>query len=448
MSALDLDRAHDGVTNQHPPESKDTDSSAGAPLKSIETPLKFQIPEDCRTFSPFPRLPPEIRAQIWQATLETPGMHFLKIDTDWHPATGLGKWWLKEPLFLHASIEDHDEEVDSMALEVRREARPTAMVYGTLKPLYPTPQADISYYTNLHQQLTKLSVTCNEAAAVANSLTNRSTNFRLNTGRIVSLNSSSDIIYLEYVPPEVYEDSIRFNKVLNCSGLDQIRKIAVRYCHKWYEQQSPRRCPNCGLIHNTPDRVRYPKHLYRFLAQYLPNLEQFFFVDYLILRKSDLNATTDRHGFQSNLKAKTGTCRFEGGNRSYFEADTQDWTINSRVLQVKSWLQENFVKYAKSSSLSAHKNPEQVEFGVLACEWNVEPPSEPKKALATPVKKGRNKRANSEEHALSRTNRRGSTPTVSSPVTVNLPLEVAVNFPFVFDACGSNNFEFTFSMSL
>jgi hypothetical protein len=98
--------------------------------------------------------------------------------------------------------------------------------------------------------------------------------------------------------------------------------------------------------------------------------------------------------------------------------------------------------------LSAHKNPEQVEFGVLACEWNVEPPSEPKKALATPVKKGRNKRANSEEHALSRTNRRGSTPTVSSPVTVNLPLEVAVNFPFVFDACGSNNFEFTFSMSL
>ncbi|KAH7213612.1 hypothetical protein BKA60DRAFT_598064 [Fusarium oxysporum] len=399
MSALDLDRAHDGVTDQQPPESKDTESSAEAPLKSIETPLKFQIPEDCRTFSPFPRLPPEIRAQIWQATLETPGMHFLKIDTDWHPATGLGKWWLKEPLFLHASVEDHDEEVDSMALEVRREARPTAMVYGTLKPLYPTPQADISYYTNLHQQLTKLSVTCNEAAAVAKSLTNRSTNFRLNTGRIVSLNSSSDIIYLEYVPPEVYEDSIRFNKVLNCSGLDQIRKVAVRYCHKW------------------------------FLAQYLPNLEQFFFVDYLILRKSDLNATTDRHGFQSNLKAKTGTCRFEGGNRSYFEADTQDWTINSRVLQVKSWLQENFVKYAKSSSLSAHKNPEQVEFGVLACEWNVEPPSEPKKALATPVKKGRNKRANSEEHALSRTNRRGSTPTVST---------TTLNSPFL---CPYNDFE-------
>ncbi|VTT62485.1 unnamed protein product [Fusarium fujikuroi] len=418
MSAPEIDNAHDGVTIQHPPASKDTDPSTEAPTQSIETPLKFRIPEDCRTFSPFPRLPPEIRAQIWQATLETPGMHFLKIDTDWHPATGLGKWWLKEPIFLHASAEDHDDDVDSVALEVRKEARPTAKVYGTLKPLYPTPQADISYYTNLHQQLAKLSVTCNEAAAVAKSLTNRSTTFRLNTGRIVSLNSLSDVIYLEYVPPEVYEDSIRFNKVLNCSGLDQIRKVAVRYCHKW------------------------------FLAQYLPNLEQFFFVDYLILRKSDLNAATDRYGFQRDLKAKTGTCRFEGGNRSYFEADTQDWTISSRVLEVKSWLQENFVKYAKSSSLSAHKNPEQVEFSVLACEWNVEPPSEPKKALATPVKKGRNKRANSEEHTLSRTNRRGSTPTVSRPVADSLPLDVAINFPFAFDAAGSNNFEFTFSMSL
>ncbi|KAF5535382.1 hypothetical protein FMEXI_10844 [Fusarium mexicanum] len=415
MSAHDIDNAHDGVTIQLFPASKDTDPSTESLQQSIETPLKFQIPEDCRTFTPFPRLPPEIRAQIWQATLETPGMHFLKIDTDWHPATGLGKWWLKESTFLHASAQGHDDDVDSMALEVRREAHPTAKVYGTLKPLYPTPQADISYYTNLHQQLTKLSVTCNEAAAVAKSLTNRSTTFRLNTGRIVSLNSFSDVIYLEYVPPEVYEDSIRFNKVLNCSGLDQIRKVAVRYCHKW------------------------------FLAQYLPNLEQFFFVDYLILRKSDLNAATDHHGFQRDLK---GTCRFEGGNRSYFEADTQDWTISSRVLQVKSWLQENFVKYAKSSSLSTHKNPEQVEFRVLACEWNVEPPSEPKKALAIPVKKGRNKRANSEEHTLSRTNRRGSTPTASSPVADSLPLDLAIKFPFVFDAGGSNNFEFTFSMSL
>ncbi|KAF9769915.1 hypothetical protein IL306_012595 [Fusarium sp. DS 682] len=446
MSALNLDSAQDGVTDQNPPEYKDTDSSAESPIQTIETPLKFEIPEDCRTFSPFARLPPEIRAQIWQATLETPGMHFLKIDTDYHPSTGLGKWWLKESLLLHANSDEDDEESDPIAHEVKREIRPTSKVYGTLKPLYPTPQADISYYTSLHQQLTKLSVTCNEAAAVAKSLTNRSTTFRLNTGRIVSLNSSSDIIYLEYVPPEVYEDSIRFHRVLNCSGLDQIRKVAVRYCHKWYEQQSPRRCPNCGLIHNSPDRVRYPKHLYRFLAQYLPNLEQFFFVDYLILRKSDLNATTDRHGFQNNLKA--GTCRFEGGNRSYFEADEQDWTINSRVLKVKTWLQDNFVKYAKASKLSTHKNPEKVEFGVLACEWNVEPPLEPRKAPATPVKKGRNKRANSEEHTLSRMTRRGSTPTGSSPVIESLPYDVTVRFPFVFDACGNNNFEFTFSMSL
>lgn len=203
--------------------------------------------------------------------------------------------------------EDEDEEGDPMALEVKREKRPTHKVDGTLKPLYPTSQADISYYTNLHKQLAKLSVTCNEAAAVAKSLVNRSTAFRLNNGRLVSLNSSSDVIYLEYVPPDFYEDSLRFTKALNCSGLAQIRKVAMRYCHKWYERKSPRRCPNCGQIHDVPDRLRYPKHLYRFLAQYLPNLEEFYFVDYLILRKPPGTSTdtqTNTQGFPTGTSGR------------------------------------------------------------------------------------------------------------------------------------------------
>ncbi|KAF4456089.1 hypothetical protein F53441_1704 [Fusarium austroafricanum] len=428
MSAPNLNTAQVGITEQNPSEPVHTQSSSDMKLQTMGTPLKFEIPEDCRTFSPFPRLPPEIRNQIWQSTLDTPGMHFLKIDTDWHPSTGLGKWWLKESHLLQSLSDDEDESVDQMALEVKREIRPTSRVYATLKPLYPTSKADISYYTTLHQQLAKLSVTCNEAASVAKGLTNRSTTVRLNTGRIISLNSFSDVIYLEYVPPDVYEDSIRFHRGLSCSGLDQIRNVAMKYCHK------------CS-----PDRIAYPKHLYRFLAQYLPNLEQFYFIDYLGLRKSDLNAVTDRHSFPIDVKAKPGTCRFEGGNRNYFEANDEDWKISHRVFQVQSWLQEQFVKYARTSKLSNHRNPEKVKFGVLACEWNVEPPTEPKRAPTTPVKKGRNKRANSEEHTLRRT-RHGSIPLGLSCVVDRLPYEVTAHFPFVFDACGTNNYDFTFSM--
>jgi hypothetical protein len=117
------------------------------------------------------------------------------------------------------------------------------------------------------------------------------------------------------------------------------------------------------------------------------------------------------------------------------------------VFKVNSWLQEQFVKYAKASKLSKHKNPENVEFGVLACEWNVEPPTEPKKALVIPIKKGRNKRAYSEERPLSRA-RRLSIQRGTGPVTERLPYYLTARYPFVFDACGGNKFEFTFSMPL
>ncbi|KAM0351517.1 hypothetical protein ACHAPU_002522 [Fusarium lateritium] len=465
MNAANLDgEAQARIINQQIPSQRDSAPPLDTLARASELPIKFEIPHDCRTFPLFARLPPEIRAQIWQSTLDTPGMHFLKIDTDWHPSTGLGRWWIKESHLLHANLDEEDENIDPIALEVKREISPTSKVYATLKPLYPTPQADISYYTNLHQQLAKLSVTCNEAAIISRGLTNRSTTFRLNNGRIISLSPSSDVIYLEYVPPEIYEDNIRFSKALCCSGLDQIRKVAVRYCHKWYERQSTRRCPNCGQIHNVSDGIRYPKHLYRFLAQYLPNLEQFYFVDYLILRKTpggEVQTEEESQQFSNGAKRKLLTgkfylvancvaakpCRFKGGNRSYFEADEQDWKISSRVFIVKSWLQEQFVKYAKTSKLSKHKNPGKVEFGVLACEWNIEPPTERKKVPVTPVKKGRNKRAHSEERAFSRT-RRLSMQRGTGPITERLPYSLTTRYPFVFDACGSNKFDFTFSMPL
>ncbi|KAM0559330.1 hypothetical protein ACHAPJ_004352 [Fusarium lateritium] len=398
-------------------------------------------------FSPFPRLPPEIRHQIWQNTLDTPGMHFLKVEPDWHPVSALGRWWTKDSRLFHLHSDDEDEDIDPVALEVKRESQPTAKVYATLQPLYPTRQADISHYTNVHQQLAKLSATCHEAASIAKSLTSRPSTFRSETGRIISLDASSDVIYLEYVPPDVYEDNIRFCRALSCPGLDQIRRVAVRYCHKWYERQSSTRCPSCGQIHQTLGGVKYPNHLYRFLAQYLPNLEQFYFVDYLILRKSSSAQEESATDGQGGVKAKPPMCRFESGNRRYFEANEQDWRVQSRVFQVKSWLQEQFIKYAKASKLSKHKNPEQVKFSVLACEWNVGPPSEPKKIPVTPVKKVRNTRTHHKGHALS-SSRQLLLQKGSTPVLEPLPSDLTSSFSFVFDARGDTRFDFTFSIPL
>nr|CEG04430.1 unnamed protein product [Fusarium clavum] len=424
MTALNLDSGAQAPTAYQQQHTSST----------IKAPIKFDIPQDCRTFEPFARLPPEIRAQIWQNTLDTPGMHFLKIETETETgtetsSTGTGRWWMKESLPNPLSISsDEEDQADPLTPAPAEEKLPTQK--AILTPLYPTQTADISYYISLHKQLTKLTVTCNESASIARSLVSRPTAFRLESGRLVSL-SRSDIIYLEYLPPDCYEGgSVRFTRVLDCPGLEHIRKVAMRYCHKWSQGKAQRRCPNCGQLHDIPGNLTYPKHLYRFLAQYLPNLEEFYFVDYLILPKSP------------SVAPGTSRSSFEGGNRSFFEVDEQNWKISSRVLECKSWLQGQFIKYTKASKLSKHKNPERVKFGVLACQWRVEPPLAPKRAPVTPVKKGRNKRAHSEEHSFF-SRARGPI----SPVAY-LPYEATVHYPFVFNACGSNRYEFTFSMTL
>ncbi|KAH6976973.1 hypothetical protein BKA56DRAFT_673846 [Ilyonectria sp. MPI-CAGE-AT-0026] len=415
----------------------------------MDSEIKFEIPDDCRDFSQFARLPAEIRHQIWECTLSTPGMHFLKIQS----AEISGRWWTKSMDPLHTDSEDssdEDKENDDIALEVRREVHPTVSHCASLVPLYPSPEADISYYTTLNQEITKLSVTCNEAANVVKHLMTRPTTLKLGGGRMISLDISSDIVSLEYVPQDVFEDGFQFTKTIQCPGLERIRKVAVRYCHKWHEQHSPTRCSVCGQIHNTPDRVAYPKHLYQFLARYFPNLEHFYFVDYLILRKS-MSEDGQESSYAgaaagTEIKGKRTPGKFEGGNRTYFEVDDREWTVKSKVFETTSWLQDRYVKYAKTSKLSCHKNPEKVKFGVLACEWTVGRRTEMRKAPTTPIKKGRNKRAFCEEHPTWRSRH---SPQITSALTIgNAPTELKATFPFVFGVSEGNEYEFTFTAPL
>lgn len=249
----------------------------------MESPIKFNVPERFRTFTPFTRLPPELRIRIWENTVSSPGMHFLKISTNESPS--FTSWWRNERTSLRYRLECESKAAQEIALETQREVRPRRVYHASLQPLYPRPEADVSYYTAVCKQLARLSVTCSEAAAIANSLTKRPNTLRIGTG-LASLDCSTDVFYLEYAPPEVFEKGCNFYKILDCPGLDRIQNIAVRYCHKWYQHQSPSACLECGGYHDVvPDRVNYPKHLYRFMAQYLPNLRNFYFVDYFILRK-------------------------------------------------------------------------------------------------------------------------------------------------------------------
>ncbi|KAK7229162.1 hypothetical protein V2G26_001332 [Clonostachys chloroleuca] len=46
-------------------------------------------------------------------------------------------------------------------------------------------------------------------------------------------------------------------------------------------------------------------------------------------------------------------------------------------MELKTWLQESFVRYAKNSSHSRVKGPEKVKFGFLACDWQYQYTSPP-----------------------------------------------------------------------
>ncbi|KAF7559302.1 hypothetical protein G7046_g4854 [Stylonectria norvegica] len=441
------------LENEEAPQRNHTACSPG----TQNEPIKFDIPFDCRVFFPFRRLPPEIRHQIWDTTVTTPGMHFLKVHSQ--TAGFSWRWWTRNWTVSHAQGDsENDDEVDEIAVEVADEIRPSRTHAAKLVPLYPTPEADISYHTTINKQLARLSVTCSEASLRAQSLISRPEVLQLDGGRIISLDSSTDVIYLEYVPADVFEYGCHFTRTLECSGLDRIRRVAVRYCHKWYEQHSPRRCPTCGQIHQTPDRITYPNHLYQFMAQYLPNLEHFYFVDYFILRKPTNLGDEEGQGDgepPARMRRNKNACKFQGGNRCYYEVDSEDWNVKSKVFEMQSWLQNRFVRYAKASKLSQHKAPEKVNFSVLACEWAVGPPTVITKGPATPVKKGRNKRAFCEEHAIRRTRRisarQALSPTMSTSKTTTTDkshVQMKEWFPFIFGVPGSNSFEFTFALPL
>ncbi|KAK2595072.1 hypothetical protein QQS21_007203 [Conoideocrella luteorostrata] len=332
--------------------------------------IKFNVPEECRDFTLFQLLPPEIRDRIWELYLSTPGVHFVKLQTR------CGSWrWTESratgpvaPAVVPAVVDEEDE----ISNVLKADLHPREEHKACLMPVGPCPKADVSQYTTLRRQLAILSRTCTESRYVVKRLSNRPDTLRVHNGQIISLGRSSDVLYMEYLPSNLYQSNCNLETVPDCPGLQHIKRLSVKFSHTWTPAKEPCSCVACkGRIGRSHGGI-YPSHLYQFLARHLPSLEEFFFIDYFIVHKSRCQSVGQEVSKARPYKLRKP--RFQAGNRLYLEATPEDWIMNEDVVQITEWLRSSFVRYASESNLSQHKSPEKVRFSVLACEWDIVPP--------------------------------------------------------------------------
>ncbi|KAK2055717.1 hypothetical protein LY76DRAFT_577658 [Colletotrichum caudatum] len=397
----------------------------------MESMIKFDIPASARSFHLFPKLPPEIRHQIWEDAILEPGMHFLRLKTAARAAH------TASPLIPFPIDDNEDADADAVQanpiLDFDREPLPLKLWPATLEPRYPTPQANLSSYVTLNRTLAKLSVTCLEAAAVVQRLVSQPGSIKLSGGRIVSLASSNDVVCLEYLSADNFRSWCRMSLDIECPELANIRHVAVPYCHAWEATNVPFRCSHCGSQHGAGINKVYPVHLYEFLARHLPNLQTFYFIDYLIVTKR-----------RSSHLAKRRVPReaFKSNGRIFYELKEEQWEVRSRVVDTLSWIQERFIMYATRSKLSKHAHPEKVKFKVLVCKW-VDRESETLQNLkrsalscGKPLKK--------RPRPLPERRREGSRPKSATTQPLSVPLTTGLqdNFGFVFGQANKNIFKF------
>nr|XP_036576811.1 uncharacterized protein CTRU02_13140 [Colletotrichum truncatum]KAF6783632.1 hypothetical protein CTRU02_13140 [Colletotrichum truncatum] len=344
---------------------------------TMTSPIKFDIPSAVRSFEPFPRLPPEIRQQIWEDAVLEPGMHFLRLDTDFPIIR-----WPAPAMMMNFLNDDDDGGDENAAPDFSKETIPTSLWDTTLQPKYATPKANISNYVTRNETLSKLSATCSEARAVVQRLTSQRGCLRLKNGTVVALGSSSDVVCLDYLHAYTFRRGCRLLVNIRCEELENIKRVAVPYCHQWEVQNPLFSCPSCGNRHHGSHRKTYPLHLCDFLTRHLPNLEAFYFIDYLILPKCERIesfdgdepvATMSVDGSTPGSRDKTGKQfrprKYKSNGRLFVEADQDNWNVKSKVFDTLSWIRKRFIQHATNSKLSKHTHPQDVDFGVLACEW-------------------------------------------------------------------------------
>ncbi|KAK8087310.1 hypothetical protein PG994_002284 [Apiospora phragmitis] len=328
------------------------------------------MPPGLERFPLFFNLPYDIRYKIWKEVIYVPGIHFLKFEAT------------RTPPRRPDSDDDSDWEGGDAASflrsrrqprERKRDAKP--LYSATLKPVYPLPAADLSYYITANKTMAMLSLSCGEAAALVKMSTNKPGNLVLDSARLISLGGSDDVICIDY--PDLYSSHVLgvWSHNLNQTQLDAVRRLAIKYHPEWDENR--RRCRLCGHVHGSV-KPHIHHHLYEFAALF-KNLERFYFVDFHTIRRSvskdssRLSQGTPRWpGPSSSGHGIAGGQKFLSGGRTYYELDPQDCQLNSKVFGKLDWVRSEYVAYCKERPETRHSNPEKVKFWVLGCEWDYE----------------------------------------------------------------------------
>ncbi|VUC36453.1 unnamed protein product [Clonostachys rosea] len=340
--------------------------------------FRFHIPDILRTFTLFASLPAELRHDIWHNAISDPGIHFVKFGDENAKLT-----WVSRPSQrLESAVEGwhYQALVKQRARRERREGSLKRIPDVSLTPLESNHRADISHYKALREELAKISTVCKESASFVSSLLSRPGTLTFENGGLISLQDSQDVVYIEYFPMSIYQTGCALAVDPFCPQLDKIRRVAVRFCHQWQHDELPVRCGFCRQVHTSGTRKSYPTHLYQFLARCFPNLEQVWLIDYFLRPRAAGNSNSSVPK-EENDPAKDSIERnlhkFRCHGRIYHEATPSFWNVKPESMELKTWLQERFVRYANNSSHSRVNGPEKVKFGFLACDWKYEYTSPP-----------------------------------------------------------------------
>ncbi|KAI5860377.1 hypothetical protein GGS23DRAFT_613942 [Durotheca rogersii] len=313
------------------------------------------VRQDQSQFHGFANFPLEISYQILEDAVSTSGIHFLKLVAN-----------------------DYTRDALPTTSPEEEDAAATAGFTSTLQPAYAIAAADKSYYPIMNKAINQLRLVCRDMKLFVDQLRARPGNLTLDSGRLVLLQRSSDVVCIDYPGVEHSGALGAWARRLDPAQLGSIRHLAIRYSPSWerFVGEGPGGdaqstvCRVCGRAHDSshdsPHADGPPQHAYEFAALF-PHLRTFYLLDCLAIRR-----VRDR---------STGTCpkddrdyrgqRFATADsaRTYYEVVPECCKVATHVFAVLDWVRANYVRHCRER-FPSQRRAEDVCFKVLGCEWD------------------------------------------------------------------------------